>query len=208
MFEFNTRIFLKELNKNLLRNTFAILLICIFFNYLLYHKYKTKDYTVIISLHQSLKFTTKLNFIEKLPLDRLSNQILDFDSEIKDLRDFIVNEINISQYKKVKIDKDHLLFNDKALKLNIDKNFELEDFFIYINSLIRKYEQKKYYSYIKNKSDEASIFSLKLNNYQKNDLNLKIFIMLNIFLIVVFSLFFYWSKNLVFKISILTKKVK
>ena len=143
-----------------------------------------------------------------MPLDRLSNQILDFDSEIKDLRDFIVNEINISQYKKVKIDKDHLLFNDKALKLNIDKNFELEDFFIYINSLISKYEQKKYYPYIKNKSDETSIFSLKLNNYQKNDLNFKIFIMLNIFLIVVFSLFFYWSKNLIFKISILTKKVK
>ena len=98
MFKFNVSILLYELKKNLLNHIVIILFIILTANSLLYYKLKKNYYTVIFSLNQSLKFSTKLNFVQKLKNNDIS-QILDFDGDTKGLKKFIINEINVCTQK-------------------------------------------------------------------------------------------------------------
>ncbi len=206
MIKFNTNTILEELKKNFLKNIIIIFFICLVANFFLYRKLNKNYYTVIINLNQSLKFTTKLNFVQKLKNNDIS-QILDFDGEIKDLKNFIINEINISK-KIIYIDPNHTLLNEKSLKLNIDKNYPLEEMLIYINSVISNYEFQEYPSFFEKKTLEPRIFSTKLISYQKNDINYNVIIMLDIFLVVAYFVFFFWSKNISFRITFLKNTIK
>ena len=205
MFKFNVSILLYELKKNLLNHIVIILFIILTANSLLYYKLKKNYYTVIFSLNQSLKFSTKLNFVQKLKNNDIS-QILDFDGDTKGLKKFIINEINISK-KNISLDENHSLFNDKILKFDIDNKYPLQEMLIYINALISNYEFQEYTSFFEQKTPEPRIFSAKLLVYKKDGINFEAIIMLNIFLFVAYFVFYTWYKKFTIRIS-LENKIK
>ena len=205
MFKFNVSILLYELKKNLLNHIVIILFIILTANSLLYYKLKKNYYTVIFSLNQSLKFSTKLNFVQKLKNNDIS-QILDFDGDTKGLKKFIINEINISK-KNISLDVNHSLFNDKILKFDIDNKYPLQEMLIYINALISNYEFQEYTSFFEQKTPEPRIFSAKLLVYKKDGINFEAIIMLNIFLFVAYFVFYTWYKKFTIRIS-LENKIK
>lgn len=205
MFKFNVSILLYELKKNLLNHIVIILFIILTANSLLYYKLKNNYYTVIFSLNQSLKFSTKLNFVQKLKNNDIS-QILDFDGDTKGLKKFIINEINISK-KNIYLDENHSLLNDKILKFDIDNKYPLQEMLIYINALISNYEFQEYTSFFERKTPEPRIFSAKLLVYKKHGINFEAIIMLNIFLFVAYFVFYTWYKKFTIRIS-LENKIK
>lgn len=206
MFKFNVSILLYELKKNLLNHIVIIVFVILTANSLLYYKLKNNYYTVIFSLNQSLKFSTKLNFVQKLKNNDIS-QILDFDGDTKGLKSFLINEINISK-KNIYLDEDHSLLNDKILKFDIDNKYPLEEMLIYINALISNYEFQEYTSFFEKKTPEPRIFSAKLLVYKKHGINFDAIIMLNIFLFVAYFVFYTWYKKFTIRLYILKNKIK
>jgi hypothetical protein len=206
MFKFNSGIILSELKKNLLKHIVIILFIFLVANSLLYYKLLNNYYTVIISLNQSIKFSTKLNFTQKLKKNDVS-QILDFEGDTRDLKRFIINEINISK-KNIDLDENYSLLNDKNLKFNVDNKYPFDEMLIYINTLIVNYESQEYSSFLEKKSPEPRIFTAKLISYQKNNINFNAIIMFDIFLVVAYFLFYAWHKNFSVRVSFLRNKIK
>jgi hypothetical protein len=205
MFKFKANIILHELKKNLMKHIVIMLFLLLATNSLLYYKLKNNYYTVIISINQSLKFSTKLNFVQKLKNNDIS-QILDFNGDTKGLKTFIINEINNSK-KNIYLDETHSLLNDQMLKFDVDNKYQLEEMFIYINALISNYEFSEYSSYFEKKISEPRIFSVKLISYKKNNINFNAIVMFNIFFVVAYFVFYTWYKKFSIRIF-LENKIK
>ena len=203
MFKFKANIILHELKKNLMKHIVIMLFLLLATNSLLYYKLKNNYYTVIISINQSLKFSTKLNFVQKLKNNDVS-QILDFNGDIKDLKKFIINEINNSK-KNIYLDEKHSLLNDKMLKFDVDNKYQLEEMFIYINALVSNYEFSEYSPFFEKKLSEPRLFSVKLISYQKNNINFNAIVMFNIFFVVAYFVFYTWYKKFSIRISFKNK---
>lgn len=206
MFKFNTNIILHELKINLMKHIVIMLFIFLATNSLLLYKLKNNYYTVIISINQSLKFSTKLNFVQKLKNNDVS-QILDFNGDTENLKRFIINEIDNSK-KNIYLDENHSLLNDKILKFDVDNKYPLEEMFIYINALICNYEFSEYGSFFEKKSSEPKIFTAKLISYQKNNINFNAIVMFNIFFVVAYFVFYTWYKKFSIRISFSKNKIK